>query len=82
MVQGIRSRALVVAFVLSLATIYVTTLAIVSRLEQMKTPAVIAGALTLVLTLLVPLLYFLLLVHPRGWPAERVNDFETPTVGI
>jgi hypothetical protein len=72
LLQGIRSNASVLAFGLSLAAIYAAALAIVSRLGQLENPALIAGALTLDLTVLVPLLYYLLLVRWRGWPAITV----------
>jgi len=57
---------------LSLTAIYGVALVIVSRLGQIERPDVIAGALTLDLTLLVPVLYYLLMVRWRGWPAITV----------
>ena len=57
---------------LSLAAIYGVALAIVSRLSQIERPGVIAGALTLDLTVLVPVLYYLLMVRWRGWPAITI----------
>jgi len=61
-----------VAFGSSLAVIYAVALGIVSRLGQLEDPDVIAGALTLDLTLLVSFLYYLLLVRVRGWPVISV----------
>jgi hypothetical protein len=72
MIQSLRSHAPIVAFALSLSAIYVVALVIVSRLGQLENPGLIAGALTLDLTLLVPLLYYLLLVRSRGWPMLTV----------
>lgn len=72
MIQGMRSHTAIVAFGLSLATIYAVALFIVARLERFENPDVIAGALTLDLTLLVPLLYYLFLVRWRGWPVITV----------
>jgi hypothetical protein len=61
-----------VAFGSSLALIYAVALAVVPRLAHLDNRAVIAGALTIDLTLLVPLLYYVLLVRPRGWPAISI----------
>jgi hypothetical protein len=52
--------------------IYAVALGIVARLSQLSDPDLIAGALTLDLTLLVPGLYCLLLVRGRGWPLVSV----------
>lgn len=69
MIGSLRSRAPLLVFGLSLAAIYGVALAIVSRMAQLERAELIAGALTLGLTLLVPLLYYLLLIRCRGWPA-------------
>lgn len=68
----LRLQTPLLAFVSSVAAIYGAALVIVSRLAQLEHPDLIAGALTLDLTLLVPLLYYLLLVCWRGWPAVTV----------
>jgi hypothetical protein len=60
------------AFGLSLAAIYGMALAIVSRMAELERSELIAGALTMDLTLLVPLLYYLLMVRWRGWPLVTV----------
>jgi len=72
MFRAISSRASILVFGSGLAVIYAVAVAIVSRLGQIENPDVIAGALTLDLTLLVPLLYYLLLVRLRGWPVVTV----------
>ena len=72
MFRAISSRASILVFGSGLAVIYAVAVAIVSRLGQMENPDAIAGALTLDLTLLVPLLYYLLLVRLRGWPVVTV----------
>jgi hypothetical protein len=59
-------------FGLRLAAIYGVALAIVSRMAELERSELIAGALTMDLTLLVPLLYYLLLVRWRGWPLVTV----------
>jgi hypothetical protein len=61
-----------VAFGLSLAVVYGVALVVVPRMAQFERSELIAGALTLGLTLLVPLLYYLLLVRGRGWPVVTV----------
>ncbi len=60
------------AFGLCLAAIYAVAVTIVSRLGQLDDPDLIAGAVTLDLTLLTPVLYYLLMVRPRGWPVITV----------
>ena len=70
--RAVRSNASIVAFGSSLALIYTAALMIVSRLGQFDDPDLIVGALTLDLTLLVPFLYYLLLVRLRGWPIVSV----------
>ena len=72
MVRSLRSHAPFVAFGLSLTVVYGVALTLVSRLASLDRPDLIAGALTVDLTLLVPLLYYLLLVRWRGWPLPTV----------
>jgi hypothetical protein len=59
-------------FGLSLAVIYGVALVLVPRMATFERSELIAGALTLTLTLLVPLLYYLTLVYWRGWPVVTV----------
>ena len=72
MTRATTSRLPLLLFALSLTAIYGAALAIASRLTQLERADLIAGALTFDLTLLVPLLYYLLLVRWRGLPAVTV----------
>jgi len=72
LIRSSRSRAPILVFGLSLAAIYGLALAIVSRTAILERSELIVGALTLGLTLLVPLLYWLLMVRRRGWPPVTV----------
>lgn len=57
------------AFALACAAVYGAALYVAGRLPQAAHPEALAIGLTLDLTVLVPLLYYLLLVRGRGWPA-------------
>ena len=72
MVQSLRARVSTLAFGLCLAVIYAVAVTIVSRLGHLDDPDLMAGALTLDLTLLVPVLYYFLMVRPRRWPVITV----------
>ncbi len=72
MIRSLRAHAPLVAFGVGLAAIYAVAFVIVARLGQMDEADVIAGALTLDLTVLVPGLYYVLLVRWRGWSALSV----------
>lgn len=68
MIRTFHSQATIFVFGPSLAVIYAVAATVVARLGQLDRPGLIAGALTLDLTLLVPLLYYLLVARPRRWP--------------
>jgi hypothetical protein len=68
----VRSYGPFVAFGLSLTAIYAVSVSIVARLPLQDSPELIAGAVTLGLTVLVPFLYYLLLARPCGWPVITV----------
>lgn len=68
----LRSALPQLSFALALAAVYTTAFWITSILAQTPAPATVATALTLDLTLGVPLLYYLLLVRRKGWPVLTV----------
>ena len=68
MIRTLRPSVPLLAFGLGLATVYVAAFVIVSRLSRLENADLVAVGLTLDLTVVVPLLYYLLLVRRRGWP--------------
>jgi hypothetical protein len=60
------------AFGLALTAVYLATLFVVHALPQAPHPDVVAAALTLDLMVIVPLLYYGLLVRRKRWPAVTV----------
>ncbi len=60
------------AFLLSAATIYAIEFAVVRRIPELADGAAMAWAVIADLVLLVPLLYYLMLVRGRGWPVFTV----------
>lgn len=57
------------AFALACAAVYGASFYVAGRLPQSASPGALAVGLTLDLTVVVPLLYYALLVRGRGWPA-------------
>ena len=72
MIRNTRPYTPLVGFGLSLMAIYGAALFIVGRLATLDRSDLVAGALTLDLTLLVPLLYYLFIVRWRGWPPVTI----------
>jgi len=66
------TRAPLLSFGLSLAVIYGVAWVLGARMATFERSELIAGALTLILTLLVPLVYYLILVRRRAWPVITV----------
>ena len=60
------------SFGLALTVIYLAAVFIAAEVPRFEQPDVLAAALTLDLTVLVPLLYYGLLVRRKGWPAISV----------
>ena len=71
-VRSLRPHTPLLTFGLSVLAVYAAAFAIVPRLAQLERADLVAGGLTVDLTLLVPLLYYLLLVRRRGWPAVTI----------
>lgn len=82
MIRSVSLRSPVVSFALALAAVYGAALAVVSRLAQLPDPALIAGALTVDLTVVVPLLYYMLLARRRGWPAVTTLPVFLASIGL
>ncbi|MFQ5569798.1 MAG: hypothetical protein ACE5G0_09000 [Rhodothermales bacterium] len=59
-------------FGLALSTIYPVALLIASGVSRFEQPHLLAAALTLDVTIVVPLLYYVLLVRRNGWPLITV----------
>ena len=60
------------SFGLALTVIYLAALFVAAEVPRFERPGLLAAALTVDLTVLVPLLYYGLLVRRKGWPALSV----------
>ena len=69
MIRSLRQPTPLLLFGSSLVAVYAAAAYVVSRLDRIDRADVVALALTLDLTLLVPALYYLLVVRRHGWPA-------------
>ncbi|MCH7640164.1 MAG: hypothetical protein IH855_12010, partial [Bacteroidetes bacterium] len=61
-----------VLFGVAATVIYVAIWQLMGRLPHLPDPGLIAAAATIDLAVMVPALYFVLLVRRRGWPAVSV----------
>ena len=68
-------------FSLALASVYAASVWVVGQVPRMEDPAVLAVAVTLDLTVLVPVLYYLVFVRGRGWPVATVSAVFLASLG-